>query len=224
MDKGLFVSDYQHVSLIEYPGKISSIIFTHGCNLRCRYCHNPELVTGKMRENRMDDFLEYLKGKDIEAVAVTGGEPLFSAGLPCFLAHLKGEGFSVKLDTNGMLPSALEKICRKNLIDYAAVDVKAFSTEDLRLITRTGMNISRLHRSLEVLDVYKIPHEMRHTLWKTPSEEDVVRFAEKTSDAPFYLQKLRKGKTLDKSFACTADFEKSAEILSKHIKNLKIRT
>lgn len=93
MTTDLFIADFVPVSLIDYPGEVSSTAFTHGCNLRCRYCHNPELVIGRKGEDRRGDFLFHLKGKDIDGVAVTGGEPLFSPEILPFLRFLKKRDF-----------------------------------------------------------------------------------------------------------------------------------
>lgn len=197
----LFVADYQHVSLIEYPGKISSIIFTHGCSLRCRYCHNPALVRSQKGENRLADFLEYLEGKEIEAVAVTGGEPLLSAHLADFLRDMKTRGLSVKLDTNGFHPKRLEDVCRLGLSDYAAVDLKSFSADRLKSIVRADVVQDKLYETLNVLKKYSVPFEIRHTLWEIPAEEDVADFAMKSGCQKLYVQKIRPSRMLDKTFS-----------------------
>lgn len=196
-----FVADYQHVSLIEYPGKISSIIFAHGCNLRCRYCHNPSLVRGQRGENRLADFLEYLKGKEIEAVAVTGGEPLLSAGLQEFLKGIKSMGLLVKLDTNGFSPDRLRAVCREGLVDYAAIDVKSFSADRLKTVVRTDVSQDSFYASVDVLRQYNVPFEFRHTIWEMPCEADVRYFAERTGCSSIFVQRIRPSKMLDKTFA-----------------------
>lgn len=211
----LFIADYQHVSLIEYPGKISSIIFTYGCNLRCRYCHNPSLVTGRRGGCKTHEFNEYLRGKDIEAVAVTGGEPLVSSGLTCFLAGLKDAGYKVKLDTNGFLPDRLAGVCAKGLADYVALDVKAFCDDDARYITRADVSMDDVCKSVDVLRRYGVDFEMRHTLWKTPDEADVRRFAENVGNAKLYVQKIRTQLMLDKRFVPQADTAESDRIIRR---------
>ncbi|MGE4319131.1 MAG: anaerobic ribonucleoside-triphosphate reductase activating protein [Deferribacterales bacterium] len=219
-----YVADFQHVSLMEYPGKISSIVFTHGCSLRCRYCHNPELVTGRAKVSRLQDFLEYLAGKDIEAVAVTGGEPLLAPHLSDFLADMKERGLKVKLDTNGFSVNALERVCSAGLADYAAVDMKAFSQNSLKRITRTDADLNDFFRSVEILDKYSVSYEVRHTLWEVPDEDDVAVFADRVPDCLFFLQRIRNAKMLDKTFDVSGlDNLKAEEILKKYIRNFGVR-
>jgi pyruvate formate lyase activating enzyme len=118
-------------SFIDFPGKISSVVFTQGCNFRCHYCHNPELVipeaiikNGSFPEHKIFDYLNSRKGK-IEAVVVTGGEPTLHIDLPDFIRKIKQMNFLVKLDTNGTNPSMLKHLINEGLIDYAAMDIKA---------------------------------------------------------------------------------------------------
>ncbi|MCD8553848.1 anaerobic ribonucleoside-triphosphate reductase activating protein [Seleniivibrio sp.] len=219
-----FLADYQHVSLMEYPGKISSIAFTHGCNIRCRYCHNPYLAVGRKGSNRLADFLDYLNGKDIEAVAVTGGEPLFSKNLHLFLDDLKSRGLAVKLDTNGFLPVKLAKILDAGLADYVAVDLKSFSPDDLKSIVRTPHKHNSFYKTIEALKIFGVPFEVRHTMWKMPEEADIAAVAGYVGDAPFYVQTLRDSRMLDKSFKPEI-FDKSGAIklIEKYFNNVRVR-
>lgn len=219
-----FLADYQHVSLVEYPGKISSIAFTHGCNIRCRYCHNPSLTVGRKESNRLDDFLSYLNGKDIEAVAVTGGEPLFSKNLHHFLSDLKSRGLAVKLDTNGFMPVKLAKILDRGLVDYVAVDLKSFSAEALKNIIRTPHGQSSFYKTIDLLKSSGVPFEVRHTMWQMPVEADVVAVAQQIGEAPFYIQTLRDIRMLDKSFKPELfDRSKAIKMIEKHIPNVFVR-
>ncbi len=219
-----FLADYQHVSLVEYPGKIASIAFTHGCNLRCRYCHNPSLAVGRKGSNKLDDFLNYLNGKDIEAVAVTGGEPLFSKNINLFLGDLKARGLAVKLDTNGFLPVKLAKILDAGLADYVAVDLKSFSAEDLKSIARTPHKQDSFYKTIEALKISGVPFEVRHTMWKMPAETDVVAIAEYIGEAPLYIQTLRDMRMLDKSYKPEI-FDKAGAVrmIEKYVENVRVR-
>lgn len=119
----------QKTSLIDYPGLISAIIFTQGCNFRCGYCHNPELLDPSnwdepIPQNDILDFLKKRQGK-LDALVITGGEPTLHLGLPGFISKVKELGFKVKLDSNGTNPKMLEQLLAENLVDYIAMDVKA---------------------------------------------------------------------------------------------------
>ena len=109
----LRIAGLEKNSLIDYPGKISAILFTYGCNLRCPYCHNPELVVEKLSKEKIIphsyifEFLQKRVGK-LDAVVITGGEPLIHVELEAFIRDIKELGFLVKLDTNGFYPEELK--------------------------------------------------------------------------------------------------------------------
>ena len=144
------IAALQKVSLIDYPDKICATIFVQGCNFRCPFCYNPELVTNRLsqiitdfhrsqipqisqiKEGEVFEYLEKRKGM-IDGVCVTGGEPTLPAltrrgrqkDLPEFLGKIKEMGFLIKLDTNGSNPEMLKELIEKRLIDYIAMDIKA---------------------------------------------------------------------------------------------------
>ena len=115
-------------TLIDYPGKIACLVYTIGCNFRCPYCHNPELVDEtteiKIEEREFFDFLDRRKGI-LEGVVITGGEPTIHADLLKVIKKIKKRGFLVKLDTNGTNPEMLKEGIDKGLIDYVAMDIKS---------------------------------------------------------------------------------------------------
>lgn len=218
MTERLFIADFIPVSLIDFPGKIASVVFTHGCSLRCRYCHNPELVTGIKDRNRLDDFLFHLRGKDIEGVAVTGGEPLVSRGILSFLREMRREGLDIKLDTNGFSRAKLERVCAEQLADVVAVDVKAFSDSDTDSITRVKGGLEPFFDTMRVLNGYKAPFELRHTLWKVPDRADVERLMERAGTDRISVQfPVKRGRWLDKRFSVyfgEDDAERVREVFS----------
>jgi pyruvate formate lyase activating enzyme len=113
-------------TLLDFPGKISAMVFTQGCNFLCPYCHNPELTVsgpGNVTLAGLIDFLTKRAGV-LEGVVISGGEPTLHAGLPDFCATLKSLGLSVKLDTNGSRPEVLQSLLDAKLLDYIAMDVK----------------------------------------------------------------------------------------------------
>jgi len=120
------ISGWQKTTFIDYPGKIASTIFIGGCNFRCPYCHNKDLVrqsaTATVPENLIFKHLEKIGLYD--GVCVSGGEPLLSQGLEDFLQRIKELGLLVKIDTNGSSPEKLKRLVERKLIDYVAIDVK----------------------------------------------------------------------------------------------------
>lgn len=118
----------QKLTLLDFPGHVACTVFTAGCNLRCPFCHNSELVLPERKPLLMDeeDFFSFLKKRTgiLEGVCVTGGEPLLQQDIADFLHRIKGLGFSVKLDTNGCFPTVLRSLVKEGLVDFVAMDIK----------------------------------------------------------------------------------------------------
>ena len=124
---GVKFAGIQPTSLIDYPDQVATVLFTAGCNLRCPYCHNHELIDGEMKNYYYeDDILEILEKRVgfIDGVSITGGEPLLQEGLKDFIGRVKKLDLLVKLDTNGMLPEQLKELVEAGLLDLVAWDYK----------------------------------------------------------------------------------------------------
>ena len=122
------ISGLQKTTLIDYPDKIACTVFTHGCNFRCSFCHNPELVVKPPDETiPEEEFFEFLKNRRylLEGVVVTGGEPCINENLIDFAKKIKGKGFKVKIDTNGSFPKTIQKLLEEKIVDYIAMDIKS---------------------------------------------------------------------------------------------------
>ena len=121
------IQGLQKMTLLDWPGKVACTVFLGGCDFRCPYCHNSELVSGTlppaMEEEALFAFLEKRRGI-LDGVCVTGGEPLLSPGLPEFLERIRALGYPVKLDTNGSSPDRLRRVWETGLVDYVAMDIK----------------------------------------------------------------------------------------------------
>jgi len=166
-------SGLQKISLIDYPGKVASVLFTPGCNLRCPFCHNWRIVVDPkppfLQEGTALEILEARK-KYVDAVVITGGEPTMHRELPKFLSKLKSRGFFVKLDTNGFYPDVLEECLAS--VDYVALDVKTCSEKYSVLGAK---ETSGLGRSVEMLKTGKVTYEFRTTVVpELVTAEDVV--------------------------------------------------
>lgn len=125
----MYFGGLQKSSLIDYPGKLSSVIFFSGCNFDCPYCHNPELARGcatctdDLTIENISDFLKQRQGF-LDGVVVSGGEPTLQNDLADLCERIKGFGYPVKLDTNGSRPRVLEHLIDEKLVDYVAMDLK----------------------------------------------------------------------------------------------------
>jgi len=193
-------SGLQKVSLIDYPNKVASVLFTPGCNLRCPFCHNWRIAVDPkppfLQEAVALRILESRK-KYVDAVVVTGGEPTMHKELPKFLTKLKKRGFQVKLDTNGFYPEVLEECLP--YVDYVALDLKT-SPEKYKLLGAKSTN--GLLRTIEMLKTCKIDYEFRTTVVpEIITVEDVNRICELTKGAKTHaLQQFVPQDTLDKRF------------------------
>ncbi len=165
-------------TLSDFPGRVSAIIFTQGCNFRCPYCHNPSLVLPEKYSEPINtetilDFLEARKGK-LDGVVISGGEPTIQPDLIEFLERIKRLDYQVKLDTNGSNPEIVKELIDRGLIDYCAMDVKAPWGKYSLLTGKENICISDIKRTLEILLGSDIEVEFRTTLVKPLlSDEDI---------------------------------------------------
>ena len=121
------IQGLQKMTLLDWPGKVACTVFLGGCDFRCPFCHNSELLSGPMPVLMdQEGLLEFLRKRQglLDGVCVTGGEPLLRPGLPGLLDGIKNLGFPVKLDTNGNHPDRLVRLWEQGLVDYVAMDVK----------------------------------------------------------------------------------------------------
>jgi len=191
--------------LIEYPGKISAIAFTQGCNFRCPYCHNPELVDPELYgdclpEEMVFSFLEKRKGK-LDAVTITGGEPTIHHDLIDFIERVKRIGYLVKLDTNGSCPHVLKQLINGRLVDYIAMDMKG-PLHKYKTVTKSKIDEGKIKESIEMIMKSGLPYEFRTTIPKRLlQEDDLVEMGMFLRNATCYvLQPFIPTKTLDKRF------------------------
>ncbi|AZR72820.1 anaerobic ribonucleoside-triphosphate reductase activating protein [Anoxybacter fermentans] len=229
---------WQKTSLIDYPKKISSIFFTPGCNFRCPYCHNPQLVTDTVDlETIPEDIIwAHLKKrrKVLDGVVITGGEPtLHGEKLIEFIFKIKKMGYLVKLDTNGSQPELLKRLIEDNLIDYIAMDLKT-SIPEYTIFTRTDVDLNKIKESIEFLiqsaNSKLVDVEFRTTLHPRLHNEKIFhQMVELIKDAPRYvLQTFRSNITLDPEYLRTQPFteHKMIEFLNiakKYVKECLIR-
>ena len=169
----------QKMSMVDYPGKLAATVFTGGCNLRCPFCHNAGLVTHLQDSPRLEqaEVLKFLKSRKglLDAVVLSGGEPLLQSGAAEFLREVRDMGFLVKLDTNGCYPDALKEILDRKLVDYVAMDIKNCRDKYPMTVGIPGFDPQLVEQSLSYLKESGIPFELRTTLvrqFHTP--QDIV--------------------------------------------------
>lgn len=201
----MLIGGIQKFTMVDFPDKVATIVFTQGCNLRCPYCHNPELVLPEKFEKRQSekkffDFLTERKGK-LDGVVITGGEPTLQPDLLKFIEKIKKMGFLVKLDSNGLRPMVLEEAFRLGLLDYVAMDVKA-PFHAYERVSCSPVEVAHARRSIELIINSGVDHEFRTTVVRQQlSPEDVIDIGRELRGAKRYiLQKFEPSKTNDPEF------------------------
>jgi len=160
------IAGYLKTSLLDWPGKVSSVIFTVGCNFRCPFCHNKDLVTGEsLIEIAEEDILADLpkRKKWIDGLVITGGEPTTQKDLAGFCTKVKNLGLGIKLDTNGSHPEIVDNLLKRNLIDMCAMDIKTDKDAYADLVG-TEIDIKKVEKTLRLILQSKIAFELRTTL------------------------------------------------------------
>ncbi|HHW22364.1 MAG TPA: anaerobic ribonucleoside-triphosphate reductase activating protein [Clostridiaceae bacterium] len=167
------IAGLQKNSMVDYPGKISAVVFTQGCNMNCGYCHNRRLIKFTEDNEIYDEdsvlaFLEKRRGL-LDGVVVSGGEPTLQKDLPCFLEKIRKMDFKTKLDTNGTNPECLRTLINNGLLDYVAMDIKAPLCKYGKICC-SPVNTAKVMESIEILKNAFIEYEFRTTY--TPELDD----------------------------------------------------
>ncbi len=202
---------WMKTTLLDFPGKVASTLFFGGCNFRCPYCHNPELVDSKSdiapTPLDLEEIFSYLStyNKMIEGICLSGGEPLLHKGLFDLCRQLRSLGMKIKLDTNGSLPKRIGPLLEYSLLDYVAVDIKG-PPDKIHTIARYHEEAKDLagdvKATVDLLRKAEIPYELRTTVVPGLLEaSDLHAIGSWMEGSPkFVLQQFRSEKTLDLLF------------------------
>ncbi len=194
MAVGMKIGGLQKTSFIDYPDHLSAVVWTVGCNFRCPFCYNRDLVSGKTPLIPQEEILSFLKKRSgmLEAVVISGGEPLMHQDLAVFITKIKKFGYLVKVDTNGSFPKHLKTLLENNLLDYVAMDIKA-PKEKYGTLCGSPVNVDMIDESIQLLTSCASAYEFRTTF--IPSiltQEDIVAIARWIAGAQrFYLQQFK---------------------------------
>jgi len=161
------IRGFIRTSLLDWDGKIVSVLYLPGCNFRCPFCHNAGLVLqpGNMEPVEWDVVEDYLSknGDFIDGICITGGEPTLHRFLPGLIRKIKDMGLKIKIDTNGTNPSMLERLIKEGLVDYVSMDVKS-SLETYDECAGARVDIEKVKRSIRILLRGKVDYEFRTTI------------------------------------------------------------
>jgi pyruvate formate lyase activating enzyme len=221
--------------LIDYPGKVAAAIFTQGCNFRCGFCHNADLIPrseasnnkSQIPEKEVLEFLGKRVGK-LDGVVITGGEPTIQPDLPDFIKKVKELGFLVKLDTNGSSPSVLSSLLSDGLLDYVAMDIK---NSPNRYQETCGQNFNEnITKSIKLIMASGVEYEFRTTVLPAfHDQESIEELARYIKGAKRYtLQGFRSGNVYDAGLEKAESFSRAElgelkSIAGKYVDNVQIR-
>jgi len=204
------IAGIQKTTLVDFPGKIAATVFLRGCNFRCGFCHNPELVLPEhflplLNKQELFNFLESRLGK-LQGVCITGGEPLLWGTTRELISHIKALGFAVKLDTNGSYPERLAEIIKDGDLDYIAMDIKS-PLDKYELVTKSNKNLtaksSKLEagilQSIDLIMSSGLDYEFRTTVVKPLHKpEDFRAIGQMIKGAKkYYIQNFVKSKQIN---------------------------
>lgn len=229
------IGGLQKLTLIDYPGKVAATVFTVGCNFRCPFCHNPELVLiddfsgGEESEKKFFEFLKKRKNK-LDGVCITGGEPTIQPDILDFMRKIKKAGFSVKLDANGTRPDVLKKAYQEKLVDFVAMDIKN-CLSNYKKTCGGNVDLARIKLSVDMIRNSKKPYEFRTTVVpKLHVYKDFERIGRWLKGSDRYVLQAYKdeGKILDKKLKkrtknAKMDLEKIKKKIEKYFGEIDIR-
>jgi len=202
----MFFGGIQKNSLIDYPGKVSCVLFLSGCNFTCPYCHNPDLARDnvplacRIRLETAFQFLENRRGM-LEGVVLSGGEPTLTGNISEICTHIKQLGYPVKIDTNGSRPDTLARLLDSGCVDYVAMDIKAPLTRYAPVITKKNI-AEKIRKSIHIIMSSGLDYEFRTTCVNPiTGPEAILDIAGSIQGARQYiLQKVNPANVLDPGF------------------------
>ncbi len=228
------IGGLKKTSLIDYPDKISTIVFTTGCNFRCGYCHNAGLVSGKSKNEvcSTDSFFDFLKKRvgKLDAVVISGGEATLQPDLIEFVKRIKDFGYLVKLDTNGYKPEIIYRLLENSLVDYIAMDIKA-PLDKYAFITNVDIDVVKIKESINLIMSSYIDYEFRTTVLKKQLDyidfnkiAKLIKGAKKYFLQKFVVQSEILDESLNKEETYTdEEFKKIKEMLQQFINVVEVR-
>ncbi len=227
----MLIYGLQKMTLLDYPGYVACTVFLNGCDFRCPYCHNFELVDGTaeplMDEEKFFAFLGKRKGL-LDGVCISGGEPLLHRDIDVFIRKIRKIGYKVKLDTNGYHPDMLDKLIDEGLVDYIAMDIK--NSFDKYPVT-TGIpktDTSIIKKSISIIMNSGVDYEFRTTVTGGLHEkDDLEKIGKEIQGAKaYFLQQFTMRDTVpDKSLYSPnpQEMEACLEAARKYVKNAQLR-
>ena len=186
----------QKLTLLDYPGKVACTVFLNGCNFRCPYCHNAELLGDGDEVMTVAGLLAFLRKRQgiLEGVCITGGEPTLHPELPALLGEVRELGYAVKLDTNGYRPEILEAVLNQGLVDYVAMDLKNGPEGYAETVGLAQVELAKIRQSIRLLMDSSVDFELRTTV------VDPLHSGETVTSMAKWLLETTNGKPIPRLF------------------------
>lgn len=191
------IGGFQKTSLLDYPDRISAIVWTSGCNFRCPFCYNKKLALGTSELFPEEEILSFLSKRKamLEGVVISGGEPLLHDDLIDFVRKIKNLRLLVKIDTNGAFPDQLNELLDQQLVDYVAMDVKA-PQKKYQQLTDVKIDVSKIEATIDIIRAKAPAYEFKTTfvpglLW----DKNIIEIAHWLNGADSYFLQQFKIKT-----------------------------
>ena len=219
----MIIAGLQKMTLTDFPENVACILFLKGCNFRCPYCHNSELIDYKIDDNYIlkEEVFDFLKKRQgvLDGVVISGGEPTVNKDLPKLIKEIRDLGFKIKLDTNGTNPQMLKELLEDGLIDYVAMDIKNVPRKYLETAGLSEKNqqiLENVQKSIDILKKSKINHEFRTTIMKKYHNIEDLEEINKLigKDEKYFIQNFE-----DSEYVLDHNIEPFSEKELKEIKN-----
>lgn len=230
----LRIVGFSKTSLLDWDGHVVATIYLQGCNWRCLYCHNPDLVPMEPTYAELDfeEIAAYVRDNSdfLDGVSISGGEPTIHPDLPILIAKIRDLGMKIKLDTNGSNPDMLEDLLGSGMLDYVAMDIKAPLNEKYKDIARVSVDLEKVKRSIRLLMTSDIDHEFRTTV--VPfliDEKDIESIAAFIGGAKKYaLHQFKNDTTLEKKMELVSPYPEErlrtmADIAKRYVRKVVVR-
>ncbi|HIG99033.1 MAG TPA: anaerobic ribonucleoside-triphosphate reductase activating protein [Thermoplasmata archaeon] len=217
------IGGFQKTSLLDYPDRISAIVWTSGCNFRCPFCYNKSLALGTAELFPQDEILSFLSKRKtlLDGVVISGGEPFLQDDLVDFVKKIRDLRLLVKIDTNGSFPERLAELLEQQLVDYVAMDVKA-PQKKYQQLTGTKLDVNKIDASIELLKTKAPAYEFKTTVIPgLLTKGDIIDIAQWLNGAETYFLQQFKIKAPLVSSALETTIPYSREYLLETLEEIK---
>ena len=193
----MYICGYQKTTLLDYPEHVAATIFTGGCNFRCPFCHNADLIVKSNESSPIakEEILAFLQKRKnvLSGICITGGEPTLQPDLKDFIINVRELGYKIKLDTNGYRPDVILSLLEENLLDYIAMDIKAGLSNYAKVSGIPNLDTSKIMKSISIIENSGINYEFRTTVVKElHSRQDFLEISEMlSSSSPYFIQSFK---------------------------------